>query len=178
MRAQQLGYAIIISAISVLGACRGHENGPAGDNRVDKAANERAAQVTNTSDNKEGAAAGTTREQHEATATTGAIEQDSSKARATADRNAAAASSAIGDGWITSKIHARFAEDDVVKGRRIDVDTKDGVVMLKGSVGSKLEHDRAEELARSTDGVKRVVNNLMIDANADRHDVNDNHGVK
>ena len=151
MRAQQLGYAIIISAISVLGACRGNENGPA---------------------------AGTSREQHEATATTGAIEQDSSKARATADRNMAAAGGAIGDGWITTKIHARFAEDDVVKGRRIDVDTKDGVVVLKGSVGSKLEHDRAEELARSTDGVKRVVNNLMIDANADQHDVNDNHRAK
>jgi osmotically-inducible protein OsmY len=178
MRAQQLGYAIIISAISVLGGCGGHGNGPAGDNRADKAANERAAQVTNSSDNKEGAAAGTTREQHEATATTGAIEQDSSKARATADRTAAAAGGAFGDGWITTKIHGRFAEDDVVKGRRIDVDTKDGVVMLKGSVGSKLEHDRAEELARSTDGVKRVVNSLMVDANADRHDVNDNHGVK
>jgi osmotically-inducible protein OsmY len=150
MRAQQLGYAIIVSAISVLGACRGNGNGPAG----------------------------TTREQHEATATTGAVEQDSSKARATADKNIEAAGRAIGDGGITTKIHARFAEDDVVKGRRIDVDTKDGVVVLKGSVRSKLEHDRAEELARSTDGVKRVVNNLMVDANADQHDVNDNHRVK
>jgi osmotically-inducible protein OsmY len=174
MRAQQLGYAIIISAISVLGACRGNEDGPAGDTRGDKAANEGAAQVTN----KEGAAAGTTRERHEATATTGAIEQDSSKARTTADRSAAAAGNAIADGWITTKIHARFAEDDVVKARRIDIDTKDGVVILKGSVGSKLEHDRAETLARSTDGVKRVVNNLLIDANADQHDVNDNHRVK
>jgi BON domain len=169
MRAPQLGYAIIISAISLLGACRGNENGSAGDNRVDKAANERAAGVTNTTDNKEDAAAGTTREQHEATATTGAIEQDSSKARATADRNVAAAGGAISDSWITTKIHARFAEDDVVKGRRIDIDTKDGVVALKGSVGSKLEHDRAEDLARSTDGVKRVINTLMIDVNADQH---------
>jgi len=178
MRAPQLGYAIIISAVSLLGACRSNENGPAGDNRVDKAANERAAQVTNTTDNKEGTAVGTTRDQHEATATTGAIEQEASKARATADRNARAAGTAIGDGWITTKIHARFAEDDVVKGRRIDVDTKDGVVVLKGAVASKLEHDRAEDLARSTDGVKRVVNNLMVDANADVHDVNDNHRAK
>src|SRR4051794_13950200 len=163
MRAQQLGYAIIISAISVLGACGGRANGPAGDNRVDKAANERAAQVTNTTDNKEGTAAGTTREQHEATATTGALEQDSSKARGSADRT----SGAIGDGWITTKVHAKFADDEAVKGRRIDVDAKDGVVVLKGSVGSKLEHDRAEQLARETEGVKRVVNNLMIDANAE-----------
>jgi hyperosmotically inducible protein len=162
MRAQQLGYAIIISAISLLGACRGNEDGPAGDNRVDKAANERAAGVTNTTDNKDGAAAGTTREQHEATATTGAIEQDSAKARATTERNAAGG--AISDSWITTKIHARFAEDDVVNGRRIDVDTRDGVVALKGSVGSTLERDRAEGLARSTDGVKRVINNLMVEA--------------
>jgi osmotically-inducible protein OsmY len=178
MRAPQLGYAIIISAISVLGACGGRANGPAGDNRADKAANERAAQVSNTTDNKEGTAAGTTREQHEATATTGALEQDSSKARASADRTGAAATGAIGDGWITTKVHAKFADDNAVKGRRIDVDAKDGVVVLKGSVGSKLEHDRAEQLARETDGVKRVVNNLMIDPNVEQHDVNDNHGVK
>jgi osmotically-inducible protein OsmY len=177
MRAQ-LGYAIIISAVSVLGACGGRANGPAGDNRVDKAANERAAQVTNTTDNKEGAAAGTTREQHEATATTGALEQDSSKARASADRTTAGGTGAIGDGWIATKVHAKFADDEVVKGRRIEVDSKDGVVVLKGSVASKLEHDRAEQLARETDGVKRVVNNLMIDANADQHDVNDNHTAK
>jgi osmotically-inducible protein OsmY len=135
MRAPQLGYAIFISAISLVGACRGNANPPAG----------------------------TTREPHEAIATTGAIEQDSSKAQATADRNVAVAGSAIGDGWITTKIHARFAEDDAVKGRRIDVDTSDGVVVLKGSVGSKLEYERAEELARSTDGVKRVVNRLTVD---------------
>jgi osmotically-inducible protein OsmY len=75
------------------------------------------------------------------------------------------AGEAMGDGWITTKIASKFVGDDVVKERRIDVDTKDGVVTLKGTVGSKLERDRAEQLARETDGVKRVANNLMVNPN-------------
>src|SRR5581483_11110260 len=102
-----------LAAGCIAGACSG--NGTGHDNRVDRKANDRAAQVTNTTDNKEGAAAGTTRDQHEATATTGAIEQDSSKARTSADRNVREAGGAIGDGWITTKIHSRFAEDETVK---------------------------------------------------------------
>jgi len=82
----------------------------------------------------------------------------------------------MGDGMITTKVSSKFVADDVVKERHIDVDTKDGVVTLKGTVASKLEHDRAEQLARETDGVKRVENNLMVNPNLSEK--NDNHGNK
>ena len=55
-------------------------------------------------------------------------------------------------------------------------DSRDGVVTLKGSVASKLEHDRAEQLARDTDGVQQVVNNLMVDTKVDQHESDSNHG--
>ena len=46
--------------------------------------------------------------------------------------------------------------------RNIDVDTDNGVVTLKGSVDSLHERDAAEQIARSTAGVKRVVNTLSV----------------
>ncbi|HUR33721.1 MAG TPA: BON domain-containing protein [Vicinamibacterales bacterium] len=66
------------------------------------------------------------------------------------------------DAAITMKIQAKYADDDVVSGRDIDVDTARGVVTLKGSVDSLHERDAAEQLARETEGVKRVVNVLKV----------------
>ena len=45
---------------------------------------------------------------------------------------------------------------------RIDVDTKNGVVTLNGAVGTPAARDMAMNLARETDGVTRVVNNLKM----------------
>lgn len=70
--------------------------------------------------------------------------------------------SALTDAAVTSAVKAKFLADAAVSGLRIDVDTKDGVVTLEGTVASKAEVDRAVSLARETDGVSRVVNNLRI----------------
>ena len=66
------------------------------------------------------------------------------------------------DAAITMKIQAKYADDDIVKGRNIDVDTANGVVTLKGEVDSLRERDAAEQLARETADVKRVVNQLKV----------------
>jgi hyperosmotically inducible protein len=50
-----------------------------------------------------------------------------------------------------------------VKGRNIDVDTRNGVVTLNGAVGTPAARDMAMNLARETDGVTQVVNNLKVD---------------
>ena len=68
------------------------------------------------------------------------------------------------DAAITMKIQAKYADDDVVKGRNIDVDTVNGVVTLKGEVDTKRERDAAEQLARETSGVKRVIDELKVPA--------------
>ncbi len=74
------------------------------------------------------------------------------------------AGEAIGDGWLTSKVKTKLMADDGVKARRIDVDTLEGVVTLKGRVGSAAERARAVEIARGTDGVKQVVDELEVGA--------------
>jgi hyperosmotically inducible protein len=68
---------------------------------------------------------------------------------------------AITDTWITTKIQSKYFLDTDVKGINIDVDTKDGVVTLTGTVGNDAVHKEAVALAKSTDGVKQVVDKLV-----------------
>jgi len=68
----------------------------------------------------------------------------------------------INDAWITSKVSADFVNEDTLKDSDINVDTKDHVVTLKGTVVSAAGKARAEEIAKKTSGVKRVVNTLTI----------------
>src|ERR1039457_1017175 len=70
---------------------------------------------------------------------------------------ASATSEVVTDAWITTKISAKFADESILKGSDIKVETTDHVVTLKGTVTSGAQKSRAAEIARGTDGVKRVV---------------------
>jgi hyperosmotically inducible periplasmic protein len=83
------------------------------------------------------------------------------KAGQAAERTAAV----LTDAAVTTAVKAKFLADTSVSGLKIDVDTKDGVVTLNGTVATKAEADRAMSLARDSDGVKRVVSNLRIGRN-------------
>jgi osmotically-inducible protein OsmY len=63
---------------------------------------------------------------------------------------------------LTAKIKSKMALDDIVEASRIDVDTAGGVVRLHGTVASQAAHDRALQLARETEGVTSVVDELAI----------------
>jgi hyperosmotically inducible periplasmic protein len=68
----------------------------------------------------------------------------------------------VDDALITASVKTRLLDDPLVKGLKIDVDTRAGVVFLTGSVRSPEEGDRAVELARATDHVKDVKANLSV----------------
>jgi hyperosmotically inducible protein len=68
----------------------------------------------------------------------------------------------IDDAWITTKINWFFVGEDSLKGSHINVDTKNNVVTLNGTVTNLAGKNRAAQLARQTDGVKNVINNLTI----------------
>lgn len=68
----------------------------------------------------------------------------------------------IKDGWLVMKVHSEFVNEDVLSGSNIDVDVKNGVVTLQGTVPSAAARARAVELARKNDGVKNVVDQLTI----------------
>ena len=66
------------------------------------------------------------------------------------------------DGSCTAAIKMKFVNDEIVPGSRIDVDTKNGVVTLKGTVLRSDEAERAVELAYTVEGVDRVISKLQI----------------
>ena len=68
----------------------------------------------------------------------------------------------IDDAEITMRVKARLLDDALVKGLQIDVDTRDGVVFLTGSVGSDAERQKAIQLARDAKGVRDVQANLAL----------------
>ncbi|HEU5181139.1 MAG TPA: BON domain-containing protein [Candidatus Polarisedimenticolia bacterium] len=67
----------------------------------------------------------------------------------------------IDDAGITMRVKAKLLDDPNVKGLKIDVDTRDGVVYLTGAVSGEAERNRAIELARNTEGVKDVQANFQ-----------------
>ena len=71
---------------------------------------------------------------------------------------------AITDSWITMKVHSQFVPDDALEGSDIDVDTKNGVVTLNGTVASAAGRTRAVAIAKATDGVSNVVDRLRVGA--------------
>jgi hyperosmotically inducible protein len=66
------------------------------------------------------------------------------------------------DAGITTKVKTKLAADDTVKAYQIDVDTKDKVVTLSGNVDSQAAKEQAVALARSTEGVADVVDNITV----------------
>jgi len=68
----------------------------------------------------------------------------------------------ITDSWITTRVHSKFVGEDLLKDSNINVDTKDHVVILKGTVLSAAARARAVEQAREVEGVHRVIDQLVI----------------
>ena len=66
------------------------------------------------------------------------------------------------DGWITTRVHERFVSDDLLKDSDISVSTENHVVTLKGTVMGQAGRAKATTIARRTEGVRRVVNQLTI----------------
>lgn len=66
------------------------------------------------------------------------------------------------DAGITTKVKTKLAADSTVKASQIDVDTKNKVVTLTGTVESQAAKDQAVTIARGTTGVADVVDNLTV----------------
>jgi hyperosmotically inducible periplasmic protein len=93
------------------------------------------------------------------------IEIDPNEDKTVADRISKGLSrtgESINDAWILTKVKWFHTGADALKGSDINVDVKDGVVTLKGTVKTEAGRAKAIALAKDTDGVKRVVDQLTI----------------
>lgn len=66
------------------------------------------------------------------------------------------------DAWIRTKVGSKLIADPDVGRFSIDVDVEDGVVILSGRVADESAKLEAEQLARNTEGVRRVQNDLTV----------------
>lgn len=71
----------------------------------------------------------------------------------------------IDDTAISAKVKSAMISDDTVKALDVQVETFRGVVQLSGFVDSAEQKSRAEQIARSTNGVRNVTNNIQLKAN-------------
>jgi osmotically-inducible protein OsmY len=73
-----------------------------------------------------------------------------------------AADKPISDDAINDKVRIGLASDMEVKGGGLQVDVKDGVVTLSGTVDNTAAKDKATHIAKKVKGVKKVVNNIEV----------------
>jgi hyperosmotically inducible protein len=72
------------------------------------------------------------------------------------------AGDAISDSAVTGKVKTALLADPDVKGLKIDVETKDGVVTLNGTADNSANSSKATTVARGIEGVKSVENKLTV----------------
>ena len=84
--------------------------------------------------------------------------QDANTATASGEVREAAeeAGDEVSDAWITGKVKSQLLADDVTPGLKIDVDTEDRIVSLKGTVPSLTARNEAIRIASHTKGVRTV----------------------
>jgi hypothetical protein len=70
------------------------------------------------------------------------------------------------DAGITTAVKSKLAADDTVKAYQVDVDTSNKVVTLRGDVETMAQKEHAVTIARNTDGVTDVIDQLRVNPTA------------
>lgn len=68
----------------------------------------------------------------------------------------------VDDATITTQVKAKLVEDKTVDAGAVKVETLNGTVSLSGFAKSNAEKAQAEHIARSTKGVRQVINGLTV----------------
>ena len=96
---------------------------------------------------------------------TAGCDQRNTTASRTADKMASATQKAgdkVDDVAITTKVKAALMAEPGLRSLEINVDTRDNVVTLNGTVDSQEKKQRAMQLAQGVEGVKSVADNLVV----------------
>jgi hyperosmotically inducible periplasmic protein len=73
-----------------------------------------------------------------------------------------AARKSLTDAWLVTKLRSRLAADPAVNAFDIDVDALDGRVTLTGMVSGERAREQAERIAKATEGVSLVRNEIRV----------------
>ena len=96
------------------------------------------------------------------TATPKYTEEQAREERARAKQNKETIGDSLEDAWIHTKIVAKLIGDTKTPERSINVDVVNNEVTLRGTVDGPEAKSEAERVAKETDGVKKVTNQLKV----------------
>jgi hyperosmotically inducible protein len=91
-------------------------------------------------------------------------EENARDARTRAQERGETVGASLDDAWIHTKVVSKLIGNPDTPQRKINVDVNNNVVTLRGTVDTQAEKTEAEQVAKSTEGVKRVVNQLKVGA--------------
>ncbi len=97
-----------------------------------------------------------------ATPTPKYTEEQARQERERAKANKETIGQSLDDAWIHTKIVAKLIGDTQTPERKINVDVVEGAVTLRGNVDTAEAKAEAERVAKATDGVKKVTNQLKV----------------
>jgi len=100
------------------------------------------------------------------TATPKYTEEQAKEERARAKQNKETIGDTLEDAWIHTKIVAKLIANSKTPERKINVDVVNNAVTLRGTVDSAEEKAEAERIAKETEGVTKVTNQLKVVAPA------------
>ena len=89
-------------------------------------------------------------------------EEQAREEREKAKANKETIGQSLEDAWIHTKIVTKLIGDSDTPERKINVDVVDGAVTLRGTVDTAEGKSEAERIAKETDGVKKVTNQLKV----------------
>jgi osmotically-inducible protein OsmY len=98
------------------------------------------------------------------TATPKYTEEQAREERARAKENKETIGDTLDDAWIHTKIVAKLIANSKTPERKINVDVVNNVVTLRGTVDTAEEKAAAEQTAKETEGVTKVINQLKVAA--------------
>jgi hyperosmotically inducible protein len=90
------------------------------------------------------------------------LDRSADKVAAATERATKETAVVVDDAAITTKVKTAVFAEPGLKTLQINVDTKDGVVTLSGTVDTPVLKERAMTIAQHVDGVRSVVDNLAI----------------
>ncbi len=89
-------------------------------------------------------------------------EYDKNRAEYEKDRGTSTIGQGVNDSWLWFKTRAALLAEDDLRESTVNVDVANDVVTLKGTVATAGQKKRAEEVAKSIEGVKSVKNDLQV----------------
>lgn len=154
--------ALAAAALLALGACSKTDDRTAGE-KLDAAVakTEQKAEAAK-ADVNQGMATAKTEAEMASDRAAAALNRGSDKAAAAIDNATAKTGQALTDAGITTSVNAELAKDSTLSALKINVDTADGKVVLRGSAPSTDARERATRLAQAVKGVTGVDNRLEV----------------